>query len=157
MNEPKLDDFTRGYITAALWSSMDNANDQGGDSLDKNYSLADFAPATLAQFVADCAKFQADNAELLARVEYPRNDSTDLAHAGHDFWLTRNGHGAGFWDGDLEEELGRALTAAAHAFGECDLYPGDDGQLYCTPAVHNPLSGTYIEPDSKGGERITNL
>ena len=115
--------------------------------LDDNYSEADFAPATLAQFVADCAKFQADNSELLARVEYPRNDSTDLAHAGHDFWLTRNHHGCGFWDGDLPDEIGKPLTAAAHAFGECDLYPGDDGQLYCTPATHNPLAAVAAESE----------
>lgn len=23
--------------------------------------------------------------------------------AGHDLWLTRNGHGAGFWDGDWRD------------------------------------------------------
>jgi hypothetical protein len=50
--------------------------------------------------------------------------------AGHDFWLTRNGHGAGFWDGDLSEDVGNALTEAAKKFGECHLYVGDDGQIY---------------------------
>ena len=115
--------------------------------LDANYTRGDFAPETLAQFIADCARFQADNAELLARVEYPRNDTTDLAHAGHDFWLTRNRHGAGFWDGDLPEDIGEPLTKAAHAFGECDLYTGDDGQLYCTVAVHNPLAKIVAESE----------
>ena len=43
-------------------------------------------------------------------------DLTDLA--GHDFWLTRNGHGAGFWDGDYPESEETILTDAARTFGE---------------------------------------
>lgn len=128
-----LDEFTRGYIQCALWSSNDESTPAGGVPLDQNYSIADLAPGTLAQIVKDCAQFQADNSELLAEVKYPRNDSTELAHAGHVFWLTRCGHGAGFWDGDLPEELGQALTNAAKPFGNVDLYVGDDGKIYCCP------------------------
>jgi NAD/NADP transhydrogenase alpha subunit len=70
----------------------------------------------------DCQQFQADNAELLAQV------GTIKQH-GHDFWLTRNGHGAGFWDRGYGE-IGRKLTDAAHAWGSSDIYIGDDGKLY---------------------------
>ena len=49
----------------------------------------------------------------------------------HDFWLTRNKHGAGFWDGDWAPEVGKRLTDAAHAYGSCDLYVGDDGMVHC--------------------------
>jgi hypothetical protein len=48
----------------------------------------------------------------------------------HDFWLTRNGHGAGFWDGDYEEELGEKLTAICKKMGSIDLYVGDDNKIY---------------------------
>jgi hypothetical protein len=34
----------------------------------------------------------------------------------HDFFLTRNGHGAGFWDGDYKN--GEKLTEIAKSFGE---------------------------------------
>jgi hypothetical protein len=122
----KLDDFTHGYLAAALWAETDD-NDTPLDSL---YSIEDFAPEAMTRAVADCAKFQADNSETLARVEYPRNDFNDMAHAGHDFWLTRNGHGAGFWDGDLPDDIGDALTKASKQFGQVDIYPGDDGKLY---------------------------
>jgi hypothetical protein len=48
---------------------------------------------------------------------------------GHDFWLTRNGTGAGFWDGDWFE--GEKLTEAAKAFGNFDLMVDhDDGTIY---------------------------
>lgn len=49
---------------------------------------------------------------------------------GHDFWLTRAGHGAGFWDGDLPEELGERLTQASKAAGNREPYIGDDGLIY---------------------------
>lgn len=48
----------------------------------------------------------------------------------HDFWLTRNHHGAGFWDGDYPEPIATQLTNLAHGFGECNLYVGDDGLIY---------------------------
>lgn len=51
-------------------------------------------------------------------------------YAAHDFWLTRNGHGAGFWDGAWTEPVATELTDAAHAFGSCDLDLGDDGKIY---------------------------
>ena len=37
---------------------------------------------------------------------------------GHDFWLTRNRHRAGFWDGDWEDSHGRHQTNLANDFGE---------------------------------------
>jgi hypothetical protein len=45
-----------------------------------------------------------------------------MEYAGHDFWLTRNHHGAGFWDGDWEQSAGEKLTALAESFGEFNLY-----------------------------------
>lgn len=32
----------------------------------------------------------------------------------------------------LDAKLGRALTDAAHAWGSCDLYVGDDGKVYAS-------------------------
>ena len=51
----------------------------------------------------------------------------------HDFWLTGNHHGAGFWDGDYPEivdgkEVGDILTELAHSFGECDLLVTIEGE-----------------------------
>lgn len=111
----QLDTFTTAYVEAALWSSTDD-NDQ---PLDRNYSAADIDADTLSKMVADCARFQAEN-DLSERGD---------SQAAHDFWLTRNGHGAGFWDGDWPH-TGDTLTAAAKAYGEVLLYVGDDGRIY---------------------------
>lgn len=40
-----------------------------------------------------------------------------IVQAGHDFWLTRNGHGAGFWDGDWPK-YGDMFTKWAQGYGE---------------------------------------
>lgn len=139
-----LDAFTRACIECAPWSSNDESNESGGEPLDKNYNASDIAPEALARIIADCTKFQAHNAALLENAytdaSLPVNGSGEryggAASAGHDFWLTRNGHGAGFWDGDWDSvdndgaEYGDRLTEAAKSFGECTLYVGDDGQLY---------------------------
>ncbi|MBN9237284.1 hypothetical protein QFZ88_005590 [Mesorhizobium sp. YL-MeA3-2017] len=47
--------------------------------------------------------------------------------AAHDFWLTRCGHGAGFWDEDWPEPHASRLDFAARAFG---VYVGDNGMIY---------------------------
>lgn len=120
--------FLDGYIVCALWSSSDTDDEKGGDSLYGKYDATDLAIDTLAEMTADCERFAAENAEDLASAiaAYGKEDSA--GYAGHDFWLTRNGHGAGFWDGDLPEELGERLTKAAEAFGEVNLYV-EDGKI----------------------------
>lgn len=111
------DDFITAYIEAALWSSVDD----DGQPLDRNYNWTHLAPEALDKMVADCARFQAEQ-DLAG---YP------VSRAGHDLWLTRNHHGAGYWTNDYgTEEQCDKLTAAAHAMGSQDLYVGDDGKIY---------------------------
>lgn len=50
-------------------------------------------------------------------------------YAAHDFILTRNHHGAGFWDGDWHAPWGERLTELAHSFGELESYLDDDDIL----------------------------
>jgi hypothetical protein len=84
----------------------------------------------------DCGAFQRSAGHLLAQaylrpVTRARTTAPE-GMAGHDFWLTRNGHGAGFWDRTPLEKgkLGDELTKLCKAFGESDLYWGDDGGIY---------------------------
>lgn len=52
---------------------------------------------------------------------------------GHDLWLTRNGHGAGFWDNPKVyggQKNADALAKIAEKMGQVDLYVGDDGKVY---------------------------
>ena len=115
-----MDTFTQAYIEAALWSSLDD-NDE---PMDKNYGKSDIAEETLARMERDCASFQAKYEEAI------REGGLGDEKAGHDFWLTRKGHGAGFWDGDWPEPWADQLDKGADSYGKFDLYVGDDGEIY---------------------------
>lgn len=116
-----MDAFTTAYIEAALWSSTSAE----GHSLDEAYFETDLASATLERMEEDCQQFQSAHRDLYIGAGW-----TD-EQAGHDFWLTRNRHGAGFWDRGIDDDnAGRLLTEAAHSFGTFDLYVGDDGLIY---------------------------
>jgi hypothetical protein len=127
-----FDDFTLGYLDAILWAETDNSDDSGGRPLDANYNITDFAVSALLRAIHDCWLFQKRNAHLLIDANFLLSSNVAClpSYAGHDFWLTRQSHGAGFWDGDWEEAAGEALSDATHAFRELNVYVGDDGQLY---------------------------
>lgn len=127
-----LDEFTRSYMETALWSSNDESDPEtGGDPLDANYDITDIAPESVEKMIADCKKFQ-EQADIASIEDAPTGADGDSAYgmAGHDFWLNRNGHGAGFWDGDWPEPHGDRLNNLSKEFGECNLYVGDDNKIY---------------------------
>lgn len=133
MNIHELDDFTTAYLECALWSSIDTSSDNGNDTLEENYDISDFSPECLEEAVADCKAFQAAHEhDFHTLLSHREGDPTSncYKHAGHDFWLTRNGHGSGFWDGDYPQDVGIRLTLAAKEFGEVDLYVCDDGMIH---------------------------
>lgn len=126
--------FEQAYIKAALFSSNDQSDPEtGGSPMDENYGPEHLTQETLAAFVSDCKKFQ-DSREYKHAIKAEACKYTGCPpeeYAGHDFWLTRNGHGAGFWDGDWEEPHDSRLTDLSKTFGEIDLYVGDDGFIHC--------------------------
>lgn len=127
---PRLDKFTRAYFDTALWSTPDGSNDEGGEPMLDNYTIDDFAPDTMKRMIADCADFQERFADQLSAA------GIDDEQAGQWFWLSRNGHGSGFFDDGHDE-----LQKVAKEYGEFDLYVGDDGLIY-SPGFegHAPLS-----------------
>lgn len=127
---PELDEFTQGYIDCLLWSSHDDdlyERDGDDSSLEQlYYTVDDFSPEAMKEILEVCHDFQSADAELLEKyVALGR----PMDHAGHDFWLTRNGHGTGFWDRGFGE-VGDKLAEMARPYGSCDIYVGDDGRLY---------------------------
>jgi hypothetical protein len=115
-----LDDFTRAYIECALWSSIayKDRDDEDGEPMDRNHGTEDISVNSLKRMISDCKAFQEDNQAQLE--EAVNTGSYVLSQAGHDFWLSRNRHGAGFWDRGLKE-VGEALHQAAKDWGSCDL------------------------------------
>lgn len=120
-----LGQFTKGYIICAFWASTDESTPNGGEPLDSNYVPADLHAETQQEMERDCKQFFEENIEL---IDTKKADDR-YAEAGHDFWLSRNGHGSGFWDGDWYD-VGEELHAAAGNFGEYHLYIDDDGMVH---------------------------
>lgn len=67
----------------------------------------------------DCKKFYSKVCHLELNPE----------QLGHDFWMTRNRHGVGFWDGDYSEKNETILMDAVSEFKEVYVYPNDYGFL----------------------------
>lgn len=130
-----LEEMLDGYIQAAMWSTNDESDEQGGDPLDKHYSPKDLAWQTRAEMRADCLAFLQEFAEEidLVRDEVKQAQAADCsvwALAGHDLWLTRCGHGCGFWEtSDWPEGLGKLLTHYCRGIGQVHLYV-HNGRIY---------------------------
>lgn len=110
--------FFLSYLECCVWSTCDD----DGNPLDDSYDVDDIAPEAQSQAEEECLAFWEDNLADLESVGSPESH-------GHDFSLTRNGHGAGFWDRGYGD-VGQRLTDASKPWGEAWLYPGDDGRLY---------------------------
>jgi hypothetical protein len=60
-----------------------------------------------------------------------------MEQAGTDYWLTRNGHGTGFWSREeiYGEHEAAALSELARQAGPSDFELGDDGHVHHYPPV----------------------
>lgn len=116
--------FLRGYLVASLWSSTDDT----GEPLDSNFSITNIATESLLSAWAECSRFIRECQTDLIHLDGARN--------GFNFWLTRAGHGAGFWSEHSDDESAelamQQLTHVSHGFGEIDLYIGDGRKLHFT-------------------------
>ena len=135
MLQNDIEQFIQGYKVAAMWSSshMEDEDDVDGTPFDQLEPAPEWSKEALKKIDKDCEQFcECQEMDLLDyMLERGCNlvDGTPIEHAGHDFWLTRCGHGAGFWDRGLGD-LGQRLTKACEPYGNVDLYLGDDGKMY---------------------------
>ena len=114
LDAKRFDEFFTAYLECALWSSTD----EDMTPLDQDFSVDDITRSARSALRRECLDFWGMIRNLLPTY-FARGQTA--CQAGHDFWLTRNGHGAGFWDRGLGA-LGDKLTDAAKTFGSCDLY-----------------------------------
>lgn len=115
---PVWPEFVDAYLQAALWAS--STPDEV--PLDVNYTVEDFTQEAIDKAVED------SNAFIRANRNYLRASSKNRAQHGHDFFLTRNLHGAGFQDRGYGS-FGDHLAEAARAFGQANAYAGRDGKV----------------------------
>lgn len=108
-----------GYVECAIWAEADTGEASPGGA----ETIHDLAPEALASIREDVEGFLNGQADDLVA------SRLEAGQIGHDLWLTRNGHGTGFWDRGLGV-VGNRLADAARVYGGSDLYVGDDGKLY---------------------------
>lgn len=139
-------------LQVSIYERLSHAAHEHADEI-ASY-LRDFLPAYLAALAwvddvpepenedearADCARFVAEQWPALDLNVY----HYDASHAGHDFALTRNEQGTGYWDrpelnhsvngcrhfsDDETRTLGRILTDAASKYPPAHLLVNDDGE-----------------------------
>lgn len=118
----EFEDFLDSYLDCAVWASCD---DEGIPLEDRGYTSWDFSLNALEQARKDCEGFF----EEMGSTMYETGG--DFGDHGQDFWLSRNGHGTGFWDRGYGE-VGDKLHKAAKVYSFSDVYVADDGFLYFT-------------------------
>jgi len=119
-NEKFLSVVVDSYLECAIWVRFD---------ADEDLSIEDINTESLNKASEDCKLF----------LNLAPENNINPSQLGHDFWLTRNRHGAGFWDRYIDEkepklkviakELGDKLTKLCEELGENNIYLCDDGKV----------------------------
>ena len=113
-----LDQFTTGYLEAVEWLLDEETN---------RYGLEGFSESAILRAKEDCRSFQESYAEQLAA--YEEYSGRSMSSAGTDFYLSRNGHGAGFFDRGNQPVFDE-LQKLARIEGETYHEVGSDNLVY---------------------------
>lgn len=116
MTREQFKGFVNSYLQTAAWVTADSNECDQFTRQAKKYAAED------CQLFIDKVNevFETEQAERLLKTL--GNDVTYLA--AHDFFLTRNRHGAGFWEKEniYGEENAEKLTKICHEIGGADVF-----------------------------------
>lgn len=156
LTQEDLNLVLKGYITAALWTEEEQLKDsyaeinpvlnQDEDEEDEEendleklirinskiknepfdiFSEENIEPDSKIQAYLDIKNFL----QLAGPAAVEAINENGLEQMGHDIWLSRNGHGAGFFDRNYEAETEKKLMDVARNLKMVDLYLTDYNQL----------------------------
>ncbi len=112
-----IDSFVEDYLRTAAWVSCDSGENTNFTKVGKAIAKED----CLKFITAVQKEFPKETAQSI--LEYK---GTELEYlAAHDFFLTRNGHGAGFWDKPENyggQVIADKLTDICKEIGSTDCY-----------------------------------
>jgi hypothetical protein len=106
LNLGEVDPMVRGYLEAAEWCGL---SEEDREALELSVSPK-WSRGSLARAEDACEDF-------MGLVPEEMREAMTPGEMGHNLWLTRNRHGAGFWDRGLGP-VGEELTKWAHTLGE---------------------------------------
>jgi hypothetical protein len=154
LSQIDINKILKGYLECALWTeeerlkedmpNIDFNEDEDDEKMDEiekiihlnnslnrksidTFTKEDIDVDSLIDAYSDIKKF----IELAGKeaIDYAINEQ-GLERLGHDIWLTRNRHGAGFFDHSYDDDIEKKLTEASHKLKEINLYIDDDYKLY---------------------------
>jgi hypothetical protein len=99
--------FISAYFAAVNFTETGDIDEpKGGAELDEEFTR---------ESIIDCLAFYSSIACYIT--------DEQIEQSGHDFWMTRNGHGTGFWDrpGTYGAYHSDKFTEHAEAFGEVEV------------------------------------
>lgn len=117
-----LSDFAKGYVEAMFFTNGDTGDDD--ENRLNELGVEALTYEAVKRIARDCAAFQTDPAvapllECAYQAVCPKYGPYDETRAGHDFWFSRQGHGAGYFDRDfIGKQVRDGLQEAARKAGE---------------------------------------
>ena len=112
-----IDEILNHYLQCALW-----VDDYDEELKDK--TIYDFSDEAIDQAKSEIEWFL-DKCDKCGDIF----DNTLDENIGHDLWLTRNGHGAGFRDRNYDEDDEDILCYLCDVLGEIHLEVGSDDKI----------------------------
>lgn len=145
-----MKEVVNSYLEAALWTEEERMKEEEQEDIRSKYGEPeeDDDEEDKAEHISNLipkVDFNIDNISVDSKIkaysdiknfiEIVGEDTIidnriDEKMLGHDIWLTRNRHGAGFFDREFDFDVEKKLMDAAHELGEDYLYLGDDGLFH---------------------------
>lgn len=149
-DDSDYNDILNSYLETALWADAEE-----GDEEMKSKTIHDFDPQSKAEALNDIKAFVKIAGEQAPEELRTYSDE----QLGHNLWLSRNGHGAGFFDDNNDK-----LQDIARNMKEKYIYIGDDKGLYMHEDI-NPQNGLTVPKatrkklakDLRAGDQIVGL
>ncbi len=105
-----VSEFVAGYLGAAEWLLPEKSDWEDSECGIERDKIRGWSRASVREAKRDCRDFvRANRADLET---YCEESGRDMESAGHDFYLSRNGHGAGFFDRGNHPVFNRLQDAA---------------------------------------------
>lgn len=148
LSQKDANEILKGYVEAALWTEEEMLEDEATAEIDDEMSDVDKIIALKGKIDSkDFKYFAEEDVDVDSKISAYLDIKTFIQKAGDeavkeaiekrglfqfgmDFWLTRNGHGVGFWDRGYSDENQKKLVQAAEDMRSKNLYVGDDLKLY---------------------------
>ena len=144
----------KGYLECALWTEEERLNDEYGGEFNNVFNdREDGEDNEMGKLIQLTSKMHNKGIDSFTREDMEDNsvikayediknfislaggavfnaiDENGCEQLGHDIWLVRNRHGAGFFDRGYDDHIEKILMDAGQKLGEVDLFINDQMKL----------------------------